>query len=76
MNVTCVIYLNNSLIFNNESANYRHHIQQVLERFKDYELYINLKKCKFNIDEIEFLNFIVFIKEMQMNSKQIQIIKK
>ena len=71
MNVTCVIYLNNILIFSDKSANHKRHVQQVLERLKDYELYVNLKKCEFDIDEIEFLSFIIFIKEMRMNSKRI-----
>ena len=76
MNVTCVIYLNDISIFNNKSANHRRHVQQILERLKNYKLYVNLKKCEFNIDEIKFLSFIIFTKEIRMNSKQIQIIKK
>ena len=76
VNVICIIYLNDILIFNDKSANHRRYVQQVLERLKNYELYINLKKCEFDIDEIEFLNFIIFIKEMRMNSKRIQMIKK
>ena len=71
MNVIYVIYLNDILIFNDKSANHRRHVQQVFERFKNYELYVNLKKCEFDIDEIEFLSFIIFIKEMRMNSKRI-----
>ena len=71
MNVTCVIYLNDILIFNDESANHRRQIQQIFERLKNYELYVNLKKCEFDIDEIEFLSFIIFTKEMRMNSKRI-----
>ena len=71
MNVIYIVYLNNILIFNDESANHKYHVQQILERFKDYKLYINLKKCKFDIEEIEFLSFIIFTKEMQMNSKRI-----
>ena len=71
MNVTYIIYLNDILIFSDESANHKHHVQQIFERLKNYELYVNLKKCEFDIDEIEFLNFIIFIKEMRMNSKRI-----
>ena len=29
-------------------------MQQILERLKNFELYINLKKCEFYIEEIEF----------------------
>ena len=62
--VTCIIYLNNILIFNDELTNHRRHVRQVLERLKNYKLYVNLKKCEFDIDKIEFLNFIVFTKEI------------
>ena len=37
INVTCVIYLNDILIFSDESANYRHHVQQVFERCQRVE---------------------------------------
>ena len=71
MNIICVIYLNNILIFNEDSTKHRLHIQRIFKRLKNYELYINLKKCKFDIDEIDFLNFIIFIKEVRMNLKRI-----
>ena len=76
VNVICVIYLNDILIFNEDSTNHRRHVQQVLERLRDFELYVNLKKCEFDIEKIEFLDFIVFTKEIRMNSKRIQMIKK
>ena len=76
MNVIYVIYLNDILIFNKDSTNHQRHVQQVLERLKNFEFYVNLKKCEFDIEEIKFLSFIVFIKEVRMNSKRIQIIKK
>ncbi len=36
----------------------------MLEYFRKYLLYINLKKYKFNTIKIEFLNFIVFLKDI------------
>ena len=39
-------------------------------------MYVNLKKCEFVITKIEFLNFIIFIENVQMNSKKIRIIQK
>ena len=71
MNVICVIYLDNILIFNKNLTNHQCHVQQVLEHFKDFEYYINLKKYKFDIEKIEFLNFTIFTKEIQMNLKRI-----
>ena len=71
VDVICIIYLDNILIFSEDSTKYQHHVQQVLERLKDFELYVNLKKCEFNIEKIEFLNFIVFTKKVRMDSKRI-----
>ena len=71
-----MIYLNDILIFNENSTKHRLHVQRIFKCLKNYELYINLKKCEFDIDKIDFLNFIVFTKKMRMNSKRIQIIKK
>ena len=48
----------------------------IFERLKQYQLYVNLKKCEFIITKIEFLNFIVFIENIQINSKKIRIIQK
>ena len=76
INVICVIYLNDILIFNEDSAKHRLHVQRIFKCFKNYKLYINLKKCEFDINEIDFLNFIIFTKKMRMNSKRIQMIKK
>ena len=63
------------MIFSDDSTKYRRHMQYVLERFKDFKLYVNLKKCEFNTEKIEFLNFIIFTQKVRMNSKRIQIIK-
>ena len=76
VDIIYIIYLNDILIFNEDSTKHRHHVQQVLERFRDFELYVNLKKCEFDIEKVEFLGFIIFTKEVRMNSKRIQMIKK
>ena len=76
VDVIYIIYLNDILIFDENSTKYRRYMQQVFERLKDFELYINLKKCEFDIKKVEFLNFIVFTKQVRMNSKQTQMIKK
>ena len=42
----------------------------IFQRFRDYQLYVNLKKCEFFIIEIEFLNFIVFVEKFNINRKK------
>ena len=76
IDVICVVYLNDILIYSNDSTKHWRHVRIMLKRFKQYQLYINLKKCQWIIDKIEFLNFIVFIEKIQMNQKRVKIIKK
>ena len=65
INIIYIIYLNDILIFNEDSTKHRLYVQRILKRLKNYKLYINLKKYEFDIDEIDFLNFIVFIKKCE-----------
>ena len=76
IDLICVIYLNNILIFDNVSTQHWRHVKMMFERFRDYKLYVNLKKCEFDITQIEFLNFIIFIDEVSMNSKKMRTIEK
>ena len=64
VNVICVIYLNNILIYNENSTKHWCYMKQMLERLRDYQLYINLKKCQFDAKEIEVLKFIISIDEI------------
>ena len=44
IDVICVVYLNDILIYNNDSALYWRNVRKVLKRLRNYQLYVNLKK--------------------------------
>ena len=46
----------------------------IFKRLRQFQLFVNLKKCQFDIKKIEFLKFIVFINEVRMNSKRMRTI--
>ena len=46
----------------------------IFKRLRQFQLFVNLKKCQFDIKKIEFLKFIVFIDEVRMNSKRMRTI--
>ena len=75
INITCVIYIDNILVYNNNLAKHQRYIRQVLERLRKYLLYVNLKKCKFNTIKIEFLDFIVSLEDIQINLEKIKQLK-
>ncbi len=75
MNFICVVYLNNILIYSQLKEEHKHHVCEILERLQHYKLFVNLRKCAFSTDTVEFLRFIVSITEVTMNSQQIDTIK-
>jgi hypothetical protein len=54
-----VVYLNNILIYSKLGEDYYAYVRIVIERLRKHKLYAKLSKCFFNIEEVEFLGFIV-----------------
>jgi hypothetical protein len=59
VNYFVVIYLNNILIYFKLGEDYYAYIRIVIERLRKYKLYTKLSKCFFNVEEVEFLGFII-----------------
>jgi len=75
MDFICVVYLNDILIYSQLKEKHKHHVCKILERLQHYKLFVNLKKCAFSTDTVEFLRFIVFTTDVTMNSQRIDTIK-
>ena len=75
INIFCIVYLNDILIFSKNKKKHVIHIRDVLQRFRKFELYANLKKCNFFIKKIKYLNFIINIDNITINSRRIKIIQ-
>ena len=70
-----VVYLNDILIFFVEKTDHVDHVKQILKRLRKFKLYASLKKCEFFITKMNFLEFVIFIESISMNSSRINIIK-
>ncbi len=75
LNNFCVIYLNDILIFFIEKIDHVDYMKQILERLRKFKLYASLKKCEFFITKVNFLEFVIFIESVSMNSSRVDIIK-
>jgi len=75
LNDFCVVYLNDILIFFVEKTDHIDHVKQILKRLRKFKLYASLKKCEFFITKVNFLEFVIFIESVSMNSSRIDIIK-
>ena len=75
VDVICVVYLDDILIFSNEPAEHWRHVEMVLERLRAYGLYVNLKKCEFATKQVEFLGFIVSTDGVSMDTERVRTIE-
>ena len=75
VDVVCVIYLDDILIYSNSEEEHWDHIRQVLQRLRRYQLFVNLKKCDFDIERLEFLGFIVFTEGIEIDPERVAFIR-
>ena len=68
------IYFNDILIYNRIKKKHIRHIRLMLNKFREINLQMNIKKCEFNVETIVFLNVIISKFDLRMNSKKTKII--
>ena len=76
INYFIIIYFNDIFIYFKLKEDYYTHVRIIIKRLKKYKLYIKLSKCFFNVEEVEFLEFIISIIKVKPDFNRIFIIKK
>lgn len=74
LDVTCVVYLDDILIFSKTQADHDDHVKDVLTRLRVAGLYANANKCEFDKSQVEYLGYIVGADGIKMNPKKLQTI--
>lgn len=75
VDVFCVVYLDDILIYSDSEEEHLQHLREVLERLRRFALYANLKKCKFFTQEVEFLGYIVSVAGVAMDQRRVDTIE-
>jgi len=71
-----VIYLNNIFVYFKLKEDHYAYVRIIIKRLKKHKLYIKLNKCFFNVEEVEFLKFIISIIKVKPDFNRIFIIEK
>lgn len=74
LDIFCVAYLDDILIFSTDRQSHTSHIHQVLERMRQAQLYAKPSKCSFYQDQVEFLGYVVTTEGISMDSRRIDAI--
>src|SRR5258705_11735980 len=75
MAICMVGYLDDILIYFDSLEDHRDHVREVLHHLCMAGLYANLKKCKFHMDTVEYLGFILSPKGLQMDPTKVSMIQ-
>ena len=74
LNDFCQMYLNDILIYNKFKKKHIDHVRAILEKLKKANLQIDIDKCEFFKKKVIFLDVLLSIDDLRMNSKKIEII--
>ncbi len=70
-----VVYLDDTLIFNQSWEERLHHIQQVLQTLGQHKLCANLEKCTFGMTQVQYLGYIIDEQGVHVDPTKIQVIQ-
>ncbi len=70
----CQVYLDDILIYSKTRKKHRNHVKLVLSRLREAELQMNIRKCKFNVEETVFLEVIVSELDLHINFSKVTVI--
>ena len=74
LDINCVIYLDDILVFSCTHEEHTAHVMKVLEKLQEYGLYCGIDKCKFMKEELEYLSFLIGSNSVRMHPKKLETI--
>ncbi len=64
----CQIYLDDIIIYSKILKKHKRHVRLILNRLQEIDLQININKYEFYMQKIIFLELLIFIEKLKMNS--------
>jgi len=74
LDIVCVVYLDDILIFSCTQKEHDQHCCMVFERLRKGRLFANIEKCEFDRSDIEYLGYIIGANGIKMNPKKLSTI--
>ena len=74
LDVFCITYLDNMLIYSGREKNHADHVLQVLRRLHKHGLQVYINKCEFNITKVKYLGMIITTNSLEMDTKKVETI--
>ena len=65
-----ITYLNNILIYSDTLKKHQQHMLKVLEKLSEKTLYIKKKKSRFEVQEVKFLEYVIWPEQIKKDLKK------
>lgn len=75
LNIFCTAYLDDVLIYSQNSTEHQLHVRKVLQRLQEAGLQVDIKKCDFGVTETRYLGLIVTTKGIKMDPEKVRAIQ-
>jgi hypothetical protein len=72
LDVFCIAYLDDILIYSNNLEQHRQHIRLILKRVEEVGLILKASKCEFHTDRTEYLGYIILPTGIQMDPENVR----
>ncbi len=70
----CQIYLDDIIIYSKILKKHKRHVRLIWNRLWEADLKIDINKCEFHVQKTIFLELLISIKELKMNSRKMQAV--
>ncbi len=74
IDICCIIYFDNIFIYSVNFTDHQRYVREVLERLRNFKLYLKLFKCEFSVDRVKFFGFVVIIRDIDMEGSRVKVI--
>jgi hypothetical protein len=71
---TCVVYLDDILIYSETEDEHVRHVSEILETLQKHNLFVKLEKCVFHQEEVEFLGYLVGKNGVRMDPAKVSAV--
>jgi hypothetical protein len=75
LDIFCIAYLDDILIYSDSMEEHRKHVCIVLRWLRDVGLILKPSKCEFHMERMEYLGYIIAPTGLQMDPKKIKTVK-
>ncbi len=74
LNDFCQVYLDDILIYSKTQREHWQHVKMILNRLREADLQVDIRKCEFDVKETVFLEVIVSEQDLRINSVKMKVI--